>query len=128
MLRDMSPSSSASESASASATPAQKEFLLRLIPPRPAFHKNLSVAEQELMDQHFLYWKDLFEKGICVFGGPVRDPRGAYGVLAIRAASKDEARDLADADPSVKAGINRMEVAEMRITFPPKTPQTRNPL
>jgi uncharacterized protein YciI len=128
MLCVMSTLSSVSESVSVPVTPTQREFLLRLIPPRPTFHKNLSVAEQELMDQHFLYWKDLFEKGICVFGGPVRDPRGAYGVLAIRAASKDEARNLADADPSVKAGINRMEVAEMRITFPPKTPQTRNPL
>jgi hypothetical protein len=55
MLRVMSTLSSVFESVSVPVTPAQREFLLRLIPSRPAFHKNLSVAEQELMDQHFLY-------------------------------------------------------------------------
>jgi uncharacterized protein YciI len=99
------------------AAPAMKTWFLRLIPPRPTFDKDITPAEQALMDQHFVYWKDLFDKGVCVFGGPVLDPRGVYGVLAIRAASEEEARALADGDPSVKAGVNRMEVAEMRIAF-----------
>ena len=72
------------------------------------------------MEQHFVYWKDQFARGVCVFGGPVFDPKGVYGVLAIRAATEDEARALASADPSVKAGLNRIEVAEMRIAFLPK--------
>jgi uncharacterized protein YciI len=72
------------------------------------------------MEQHFQYWKALFEKGVCVFGGPVLDRRGVYGVIAVRAATEDEARALGDADPSVKAGLNRIEVAEMRIAFLPK--------
>jgi uncharacterized protein YciI len=102
--------------------PAMKMWFVRLIPPRPTFDKNMTEAEQKLMEQHFLYWKDLFEKGVCLFGGPVLDPKGVYGVLAIRAANEVEARSLATADPSVKAGVNRIEVAEMRIAFLPKTP------
>ena len=51
-------------------------------------------------------------RGVCVFGGPVFDPKGVYGVLAIRAATEDEARALASADPSVKAGLNRIEVRD----------------
>ena len=69
------------------------------------------------MEQHFLYWKDQFAKGVCLFGGPVLDPKGVYGVLAIKAATEDEARTIAAADPSVKAGVNRIEVAEMRVAF-----------
>ena len=103
----------------AEAAPPMKTWFLRLIPPRPTFDKDATPAEQALMEQHYLYWKDLFDKGVCVFGGPVLDPRGVYGVLAIRAATEDEARALADGDPSVKAGVNRMEVAEMRIAFLP---------
>ncbi len=80
----------------------------------------MTDAEQKLMEQHFVYWKDEFQKGVCIFGGPVPDPRGVYGVLAIRAASEDEARAIAAADPSVKGGVNRIEVAEMRIAFLPK--------
>jgi uncharacterized protein len=109
----------AANSKPADAAPQMKTWFLHLIPPRPTFDKDATPAEQALMEQHLQYWKDLFDKGICVFGDPVLDPRGVYGVLAIRAASEEEARAMADGDPSVKAGVNRMEVAEMRIIFLP---------
>jgi uncharacterized protein YciI len=104
---------------SASAVPVKKSWFIRLIPPRPTFDKDLNEAEGKLMEEHFLYWKDLYAKGICQFGGPVLDATGVYGVLAIWAANEDEAHALAAADPSVKAGVNRIEIAEMRVVFPP---------
>jgi uncharacterized protein len=94
-----------------------KSWFIRLIPPRPTFDKDMTDAEGTLMQQHYVYWKDLFEKGVCLFGGPVLDPKGVYGVLAIRAADEEEARSIASADPSVKAGLNRIEVAEIKIAF-----------
>jgi uncharacterized protein len=102
---------------------AMKSWLIRIIPPRPTFDKDASPAEQDLMEQHFNYWKALNEKGVCVFGGPVLDKRGVYGVIAVRAATEEEAQALSDADPSVKAGMNKIEVAEMRIVFVPKNSQ-----
>ena len=105
---------------SATAAPEMKTWFIRLIPPRPTFDKDMTDAEQKLMGEHFVYWKDQFAKGVCLFGGPVFDPRGVYGVLAIRAATEDEARAIASADPTVKAGLNRIEVAEIRIAFPPQ--------
>jgi len=72
------------------------------------------------MEQHHAYWKDLYDKGICLFGGPVLDPDGAYGVLAVKADTLEKAEALAMGDPSVKAKLNRFEVAPMRIVFPPK--------
>jgi uncharacterized protein YciI len=107
-------------SAPAPAAPVLKSWFVRLIPPRPTFDKDMTDAESKLMEQHFVYWKDQFAKGVCVFGGPVFDPNGVFGVLAIRAATEEEARALASADPSVKAGLNRIEVAEMKIAFLPK--------
>jgi uncharacterized protein YciI len=97
--------------------PVMKTWFARLIPPRPTFDKDLTPSEQALMEQHFVYWKDQFAQGVCLFGGPVLDPRGVYGVLAFQAATEDEARAIAVADPSVKAGVNRIEVAEMRVAF-----------
>ncbi len=102
------------------AAPVLKSWFVRLIPPRPTFDKDLTDTERKLMEEHYVYWKDQFEKGVCVFGGPVLDPNGVYGVAAIRAATLDEARSIASADPSVKAGVNRIEVAEMKIAFLPK--------
>jgi uncharacterized protein len=101
----------------APSSPAMKTWFIRLIPPRPTFIEDMTPAEGAAMDQHYLYWKAQFERGVCVFGGPVLDPRGPYGVLAIRAASQEEAQALANGDPSVKAGINKVEVAEMKIAF-----------
>ena len=96
-----------------------KTWFIRLIPPRPTFDKDLTEAEAAVMQEHFVYWKDQFAKGVCLFGGPVFDPRGVYGIMAIRAASEDEARAIASADPAVKAGVQRLELAEMRVTFLP---------
>ncbi|MGP8270335.1 MAG: YciI family protein [Terracidiphilus sp.] len=101
--------------------PAMKTWFVRLIPPRPTFMQDMTEGEQKLMQEHFVYLKDLYSKGICIFGGPVLDPKGVYGVLVFAAATEDEARSIASADPSVKAGLNRIEVAEMRVAFPPKT-------
>ena len=97
-----------------------RNWLIRIILPRPTFDKDIAPPEQALMRAHFLYWKDLFDKGVCVFGGPVLDPKGVYGIVVVRARSEDEARRLALADPSVKAGMNRFEVAEIQVEFPPK--------
>ena len=47
------------------------------------------------------------------------DPNGVFGVLVVRTATESEARELASGDPSVKAGINKIEVAEMKIAFLP---------
>jgi uncharacterized protein len=96
-----------------------KTWLTRIIPPRPHFVQDATPAEQALMEQHFAYWKDLNEKGVCLFGGPVLDPRGVYGILAARAATEDEARELGNGDPAVKAGVIKIEVAEMRVVFVP---------
>jgi uncharacterized protein len=101
------------------AAPAMKTWLIRLIPPRPTFADDATPAEQAVMEQHFVYWKDLNDKGVCLFGGPVLDPKGVYGILVVKAASEDEARALGNADPSVKAGINKIEVAEFRVAFVP---------
>jgi uncharacterized protein YciI len=103
----------------AQAQTATKSWLIRLIPPRPTFANDATPAEQAVMQQHYAYWKDLNDKGVCIFGGPVLDPKGAYGILVVNAATENEARALGEGDPSVKSGLNKIEVAEMRVAFVP---------
>lgn len=108
----------ASDSSSAAVQqPAAKNYFIRLIPPRPTFAQDMTPEETTVMKAHFAYWSDEFNKGVCLFGGPVLDPKGAYGVLVVRAASQDEATAIAAADPSVKSGLNKIEVAEIRVAF-----------
>lgn len=102
------------------AAPTLKSWFIRLVPPRPTFDKDMTTSEQTLMEQHFAFWKDQFDKGVCLFGGPVFDPGGVYGVVVIRAVDEAKAGSIAAGDPAVKASLFRMEVAEMRIAFLPK--------
>jgi len=108
--------------AAAPATAPAKTWFVRLIPPRPTFIQDMTAAEGALMDQHFDYWKDQNARGVCLFGGPVLDPKGPFGILVLRAATLDEAQAIASADPSVKAGLNRIEVAEIRLALVPRKP------
>jgi len=106
--------------APAPTAPVMKTWFIRLIPPRPDFDKTLTDGETKLMEEHFVYWKDLNAKGICIFGGPVLDPKGVFGVVVVRAASEEDARALGSGDPSVKSGMNHIEVAEIKVAFVPK--------
>jgi uncharacterized protein len=119
LLPTMFQPASAANNGSAQAQINMKSWLIRMVPPRPTFDKDASPAEQELMQQHLAYWKELNDKGICEFGGPVLDPKGVYAILVVSAKTEDEARGLAEADPSVKAGVNKIEVAEIRTAFVP---------
>ena len=103
--------------AAAPSAPASKAWFVRLIPPRATFLNDMTPRESALMDEHFAYWKAEFAKGTLIFGGPVLDPKGVFGVLVIEAATEDEARAIASADPSVKGGVNRIELAPMRVAF-----------
>jgi uncharacterized protein len=119
LLPTMFQPASAANSSSAQAETNIKSWLIRLTPPRPTFANDATPAEQALMEQHFAYWKDLNAKGVCTFGGPVLDPKGTYGILVVYAATQADAVALGDADPSVKAGLNKIDVAEMRVAFVP---------
>jgi uncharacterized protein YciI len=116
------PTPSAAPAATAPAKP-MKTWFVRIIPPRPTFDKDMTDAEGEAMQKHFVYWKGLNDKGVCLFGGPVLDARGVFGIIVLAAATEDEAKAIVAADPSVVAGVNKVEVAEMEVAFVPKHKQ-----
>lgn len=101
---------------------SQKTYFVRLMPPRTTFLGDMSEAEGKLMKEHFAYWSDQFAKGVVLFGGPVLDPKSPFGVLVLKAATLEEATAIAAADPSVKGGVNKIEVAEMQVAFLARRP------
>lgn len=58
---------------------------------------------QQLLPEHLAYQRELEEQGKLAFAGPVSDPTGEMlqgeGMIIYRAASLEEARALAEADP-----------------------------
>ncbi len=118
LAQTSTPAQAPTQAPAPTAAPAPaKTWFVRLIPPRTTFIQDMTAAEGALMDQHFAYWKQQNAIGVLLFGGPVLDPNGPFGILVIRAATLDEARAIASADPSVRGGLNHIEVAEMRVAF-----------
>jgi uncharacterized protein YciI len=110
------PATRAQDPDTAAPSSAQKlRFLLKLIPPRTTFVNDMTPDEGKLMQQHADYWAEQFKKGTVLIIGPVLDPKGAWGMAVLETATEEEARTLAMNDPSVKAGLNKIEISPMRV-------------
>lgn len=72
-----------------------------------------SVYEPHL-PAHRAYLAQLDAAGTLVLSGPFTDRRG--GMVMIRAESEEAARAIAEADPLVRAGVDRYELRHWRVT------------
>jgi hypothetical protein len=73
----------------APAPPSPQNGLIKLISHRPTFAQDLTEEESNTMKQHAAYWKDKADKGIAFVYGPVRDPKGAYGLGIVEVENED---------------------------------------
>jgi uncharacterized protein YciI len=85
----------------------------------PAWSRGVPSARHPALEGHGRYVDRLFEDGTLVIAGPLLDASGRVALKAVtgavfvlRAATPQEARRLAEADPAVQAGL--LEVAEVR--------------
>jgi uncharacterized protein YciI len=92
-------------------------FLVRLIPPRPSFPWDMTPDEQALMARHAVYLRELTEQGTCVLAGPVLDRTDPWGLCILDVESEDEARRIASLDPTVSAGLSRLDIRPMRVSM-----------
>ena len=91
-----------------------KTYFFKLIPPRRTFPGDMTPAEAKLMQEHAAYWRVQLAKDLAIVLGPVMDPAGAYGIGVIRATDDAHAREMAEADPVVRAGVGfRIELHPM---------------
>lgn len=90
--------------------PAHKliEFHMALLKHGPKY--DAAGMSKDLQAAHIKNVMSLLESGKAVIAGPLGDNGDLAGVVVLRAASKEEAREWAENDPAVKAGFF---VAEM---------------
>jgi uncharacterized protein YndB with AHSA1/START domain len=87
--------------------PQPKRYLLRLLPPRTSFAMDINAQEREVMAKHADYWRAQMRAGRAVMFGPVLDPAGVWGMLALEVGDENEMNALKDADP-VLSGVPGM--------------------
>ncbi|MDF2536128.1 MAG: protein-tyrosine-phosphatase [Bacillales bacterium] len=95
----------------------KQQFFFKITPLRPTFAEDMTEDEEEIMDEHFFYWKELFDNGKVISIGPVFGKEGAFGIGLFECENLDEAEKLVGDDPSVKCGLQKPEVHPMRISL-----------
>ncbi len=93
----------------------KREFLLHFTPPRASFATDMTPEETQTMMAQVLYWNTQMKSGNVLLLGAVNGNTGIYGMAVVECATEAEARALAAADPSVKAGMNKVDVSPMRV-------------
>ena len=79
-------------------------FVLKLIPPRPTFQKDMTHEERAIMIQHVAYWDVLMEKGFVIAFGPVIDPSGTYGLGIVEVDNEEQVKEFIIHDPATQIG------------------------
>ncbi len=81
-------------------------YILRIVVERSVYEPHLPA--------HLEYLRTLDRQGNLVLSGPFTDRTG--GMILLRAASLEEARAIAEADPLVVAGVDTYDLREWRLT------------
>ena len=92
-------------------------FFMKLVGPRPSFAFDMNAEERALMMEHAKYFAGLTQQGICVIAGPVFATEGSFGIGVLEVESREEAERICAADPTVVAGMNRIELSPMKMGF-----------
>ncbi len=94
--------------------PKPIHYFVELHGTRKGWPDNMTEAEEQVMNEHCLYLKELTLKGKVLMAGPVS---GKFGMIVLSVYSKDEARTIMQAEPSVKAGVHTYTMTEMTTSL-----------
>ena len=94
---------------------AKEHFFVQLLGTRDNWPNDMTEHEEKIMTDHFHYLKDLVKQKKVLMAGPVFEP--VFGLIIVEAASKAEARELIENDPSVKEGMHTFKISPMRVSL-----------
>ncbi|HJS58648.1 MAG TPA: YciI family protein [Vicinamibacteria bacterium] len=76
----------------------------------PKWSPEETPERAELQQQHLAYMDGMHKKGRLLIAGPLTDDGTLRGLVVYKAASIEEARGFAEADPAVRAGRLKVEL------------------
>ena len=92
-----------------------QQFFVRLFGTRAGWPDQMTPDEEKVMQDHFVYLKELTARKKVIVAGPCFDP--VFGLVILQTASEAEARELMDREPSVVAGVYTYELQPMRVSL-----------
>ena len=75
---------------------------------------DITETEGAIMQQHFVYWRQILADGKVIVYGPVMDPEGTFGVAVLQTEDQTDAFRIGENDPAVKSNAGfRFELHSM---------------
>lgn len=99
--------------------PAANFFVAYEVAPGIDF-THLTPQQMGVLKEHGANLMKLRESGVLLTAGRmVQDPKHAHAIAIMLAESEAAAKEIAAADPAVRAGIMRFTVEPIDLVFPP---------
>lgn len=96
----------------------KQHFYAIIKPYRQDFLTNPKEDENKIMSDHFFYLKSLLKQKKLILAGPTLIPDDPFGLIILEANTEEEAKNLLENDPSVKAKIqNIMDFRPIRLSL-----------
>ena len=92
-----------------------KHYLIMYHPPREDFLENATGGESAEVSKHFGYLKLLNAEGVVLFAGRAADAR--FGIALLETETEQDARDILDNDPAVKAKVFTAELLPFSLAL-----------
>ena len=86
------------------------QFHMAIVKKGPNWTEANSAENRKIREEHVNYAMSLLSSGKAVAAGPFTGDSASLGVFIFRAASAEEAKSWADADPAVMAGLHLNEM------------------
>jgi uncharacterized protein YciI len=86
----------------------KQHFFAVIKPYRQDFVTNPKEEEDKIMSDHFLYLQSLLTQDKLFLAGPTLIPEDPFGIIILEAEDEEEAKNMLENDPSVKAKIQRV--------------------
>ena len=90
-------------------------FLIMYRPPRDGFAENATPQESAEVAKHFEHLKALSASKKVLFAGRVNDAR--FGIALLETESVQEAQEILDNDPAVKAEVFTAELLPFSLAL-----------
>jgi len=100
----------------------QKQHFFSIIRPyRQDFIVNPKENEKKVMSDHFYYLKSLLKQNKLYLAGPTLISEDPFGIIIFETETEEEARELLENDPSIKAGIQKIvDIRPIRLSLTKK--------
>lgn len=92
-----------------------KHYFVQLVGTRDDWPDNMTEKEEKIMQEHFVYLKDLVAKKRVLLAGPCFEP--VFGLIILQTTTKEEAIEIMNNEPSVVQEVHTYEMHPMNASL-----------